>query len=196
MRIDAMLLFASLVTLGAPALAQESGDKRHTAEIALSNDTLQLRYIGSGAMVGVDGAQISGTFFLSEQRDIVLNGGLAFGTNLELGPVSLLFGPRAYAALLEDENNDVMALSIGAEVRVDIIKKLGLAVTGEAYYAPDILTFGSADNLSDLNARVEIRVAPELRAFGGMRWFEFDLVEGEGQRELMKEAFVGFAYSF
>jgi hypothetical protein len=165
-------------------------------EIALSNDTLQLRYVTAGEEVGVDRSRVSGTFFLSEQRDIVLSAGLLFPANLELGAVSILFGPQVYAALLDEENNDIMSLSIGTEVRLLLNKRMGLAISGQAYYAPDILTFGSADRLTDLSARVELGVMSQLSAFAGMRWFEFDLADGDGEQTLQEEVFVGFGYRF
>lgn len=177
--------------------AQETEVGRPNAEIALSNDTLQLKYISGGDVVGVDRrSQFSGAFFLSEERDIVLSGGLLFPADLDLGRLSILFGPQLYAALLEEENNDVMAMSVGTELRFLLNRSLGLAIAGHAFYSPDILTFGSADNLTDLGARVELAVAPRLIAFGGMRWFEFDLTEGGGERTLQEEVFVGFGYRF
>jgi hypothetical protein len=116
--------------------------------------------------------------------------------SLDLGRLSILFGPQLYAALLEEENNDVMALSVGTEVRLLLDRRMGLAVSGQAFYAPDILTFGSADNLTDLSARVELGVAPRVIAFGGMRWFEFELTDGGDERTLQEELFVGFGYRF
>lgn len=178
------------------AQAQSEDDTRSTAEIALSNDTLQLRYITSGKLVGVDQGRLSGTFFLSEERDVVFSAGLVFPTSLEFGRLSVLVGPQVYAALLEDENQDVMSLSLGAELRYLLNEKLDLAVSGYAYYAPDILTFGSADNLHDFAARVELGLAPRVTLFGGMRWFEFDLTEGQGTRTLQQEVFVGLGYQF
>ena len=113
-----------------------------------------------------------------------------------IGALSILIGPQAYAALLEDENSDVMSLALGTELRLLLNRRLGLAVSGQAFYGPDILTFGSADSLTDLSARVEMNVAPRLTAFGGMRWFEFDLAEGGGKRTLQEELFVGAGYRF
>lgn len=165
-------------------------------ELALSNDTLQLRYISGGQMIGVDNSRFTGAFFLSEERDIVLSAGLVFPAGIDLGPLSVAVGPQVYAALLEDENNDVMSVSVGAEVRLLLNRRSGLAVRGHAYYAPDILTFGSADNLTDLSARAEIGLGDRVIAFGGMRWFEFDLTEGGGERTLQEEIFVGFGYRF
>ena len=180
------------------AVAQESDEllTRPIGEIALSNDTLQLRYSSSGEQVGVAGSRVNGAFFLSEERDIVLSGGLMFPADLDIPRLTVLFGPQIYAALLEEENNDVMAMSVGAELRFLLIRRLGLAVSGQAFYAPDILTFGSADNLTDLSARVELNIAPRMIVFGGMRWFEFDLTDGSGTRTLQEELFVGFGYRF
>ena len=190
--LASVLLLATNVTHA----QQDSERTGSLAELALSNDTLQLRYETSGGAVGVERSRLFGAFFLSEQRDQVLSAGLAFPANLDIGRLSLLFGPQAYAALLEDENNDVMSLSLGAQFRLLLNRRSGLAIAGHAYYGPDILTFGSADSLTDLSARVELGVAQRVTAFGGMRWFEFDLVEGDGERTLQEEVFVGIGYRF
>ena len=56
--------------------------------------------------------------------------------------------------------------------------------------------FGSANNLTDLSARLEFRLQERLTVFGGMRWFEFDLTEGEGKRTLQEELFAGMSWQF
>lgn len=193
MRTCSILTLSFLAFFAHGAQAQQD---RHTAEIALSNDTLQLSYIGSGQIVKVDGSYVTADFFLSEERDIVLSGGLMFPADLNLGALTITFGPRAYAALLEEENNDVMSLSVGTELRLDLNRPRGLAIVGHAFYAPDILTFGSADSLTDLSVRAQVRIAPRLTGFAGMRWFEFDLVEGGGERTLQEELFAGFGWQF
>jgi hypothetical protein len=188
-----VLAVLAVFALAANAQEDDAG-RRGAAELALSNDTLDIRYRGSGDVVGVDGSGLTGAFFLSEQRDIVLSGGLLFPLDLGIERLSIQLGPQLYAALLEEENNDVMAVSVGAEARYLLFEDLGLAIAGRAYYAPDILTFGSADKLTDLSARVELGVASRIVVFGGMRWFEFDLTEGGGERTLQEEIFVGFGY--
>jgi hypothetical protein len=191
----ALAVFLTLLANLANAQENES-DTDSMGELALSNDTLQLRYETGGNIVGMDRSRFAAAFFLSEERDIVLSAGLAFPADIDLGPLSVAVGPQVYAALLEDENNDVMSVSVGAQVRFLVNRRMGLAVAGHAYYAPDILTFGSADNLTDLSARVEIGLGDKAIAFGGMRWFEFDLTEGGGERTLQEELFVGFGYRF
>lgn len=182
----------------AAAQTETSGEipSGHEGQVQLSNDTLQLKYISGGKKVGVDNSRFSGAFFLSEERDIVLSAGLVFPVDFDFGRLSVLIGPQAYAALLNDENNDVMALSLGAELRFVLDKDLDLAVAGYAYYAPDITTFGSADSLTDLSAQVEIPLSDQIKGFAGMRWFEFDLTEGGGTQTLQEEIFVGIGYRF
>lgn len=193
--LAALAALLALMLNPAGAAENDSADDS-IGELALSNDTLQLRYVTGGQLVGVDSSRFSGAFFLSEERDTVFSAGLVFPAGIDLGPVSLAAGPQVYAALLKDENDDVMAVSVGAEVRLLLNRRRGLAVAGHAYYAPDILTFGSADNLTDLSARVEMGLLDQALVFGGMRWFEFDLTEGEGERTLQEEVFVGFGYRF
>jgi hypothetical protein len=189
-----MLAMAGPCTM---AYAQDLDEERPIGEIALSDDTLQLRYIASGRKMDLERAsRISGGFFLSESRDIVLSGDVLFPAQLNIDRLQFLFGPRAYAALLEDENNDVLAASLGVEVRYEIDSSTGLAISGQAFYSPDILTFGSANNLTDLSARAEFRVQPRMTIFGGMRWFEFELTEGEEDRTLQEELFAGVAWRF
>jgi hypothetical protein len=195
----------SALTLGAIAFAgpaailqaQTVDDERARGEVALSDDTLQLRYIDTGRKyTGGRASQISAGFFLSEERDIVLMGDVLFPAQLDFDRLQLLFGPRMYAALLEEENNDVMAASLGVEARWEIDSGSGLAIAGQAYYAPDILTFGNADNLTDLSARVEIRLQPRLIVFGGMRWFEFESTDVGEDRTLQEELFAGVGWRF
>jgi hypothetical protein len=195
MKMRIAILAAVLAWTSTSAYAQQRDEDGQRGELALSNDTLQLRYLGNEGGVGGTG-QLTGAFFLSEERDIVLSAGALFPANVDLGRLTLRFGPQVYAALLDEENNDVLAMSVGAEARFVINRRMGLAVSGQAFYAPDILTFGSADSLTDLSARAEIQLGPQMLAFGGMRWFEFDLVEGGGERTLQEEVFVGIGYQF
>jgi hypothetical protein len=122
-----------------------------------------------------------------------MNAALMFGVDLDRR-FDLAFGPQLYAALLRDENEDVMALSLGGEMRFYFDPQRRFAVSGRAFYAPDILSFGSADNLTDLSARAEMQVSERVMGFAGMRWFEFDLTDGSGERTLQEEVFVGLRY--
>ena len=186
-------LIPSLVLLSSlPAAAQEQAtDRDPLAELALSNDTLQLRYYEKKDS-DADSRLVAGGF-LGEERDIVLSAAMMFP--VDLGQYfDITFGPQLYAALLSEENEDVMAVSLGTEIRWFLDSSHRFAVSGQAFYSPDILTFGSADNVLDLSARAEFKIADRVIVFGGMRWFEFDLTEGEGERTLQEEVFFGVRY--
>ena len=115
---------------------------------------------------------------------------ILFDTDLELGPFQVRLGPQAYAALLNEENEDVFALAISASVRFDLIPSRGVALVGSANWSPDITTFGSADNLSDFMARAEMRLSDRVTGFAGYRWFRLDLTERE-RKTLQNELFAG-----
>lgn len=192
-------LFASFLLLFTSSYAlaqQETGPQLPAAELAVSDETLQVRYLARGERINVEQGQLHAGIFLSEERDFVGTIGLLVPGNLDFGRLHILFGPQAYAALLEDENSDVMALSIGLEARYDLDRTRGLAIAGHAYIAPDILTFGAADRVTDLGARAELRVTSNIVGFAGMRWFEMDLTEGRGERTLQEELIAGVRWEF
>ncbi len=191
------LACAGLILAPAVAASQDAASDGSRGEVQLSDDTIQLRYVRESDHIA-DASRISGTFFMSEERDIVLSADVLFPADLGYDRLQVDFGPRAYSALLEDENNDVMAVSLGAELRFELDSRTGLAVAGHAFYAPDILTFGTADNLTDLSARLEMRVQPKLTVFAGMRWFEFELVDEavRSERTLQEELFAGVGWRF
>lgn len=174
--------------------AQEQNARTDTVarsvELALSDETGEIRYRSPTDLFGQPGSEAAYAVFLSEERDVVASASLLFGTDLNFGPLRVRLGPQAYAALLNEENNDVFALSIGAQVRYDFIPSRRIALVGVAYWSPDILTFGSADTLTDFSVRGEMGIAERLTAFVGYRWFELDLLMRQ-DRTLQNELFAG-----
>lgn len=191
----AVLLAAAFVL---PAHAQDLAGDRAVGELSFSDDTMQVRYRDAGRNVDVGrGSRASAAMFVSEARDLVFFGDILFPADFGSELLQLNFGPRMYAALLEDENNDVLSLSLGGEARFELTSSL--AVSAQAFYAPDILTFGTADSLTDLSARLEFQLQDRLTVFGGMRWFEFELIDdidGNDERTLQEELFAGLAWKF
>lgn len=170
------------------AQQSDSSDGR-SIELSLSDEAVQARY-DTPTDTGGEGSRMFYALFLSEERDVVGSAGLLLGSNFSFGALDIKFGPQAYAALLDEENEDVFAVSLGLEARLDLERRSGLAIVGSAYYSPDVLTFGSADNLRDFMARAEIRINDRLIGFAGYRWFELDLVDRE-QTDLQNEIFAG-----
>jgi hypothetical protein len=170
--------------------AQTASTASPAVELAFSDETAQVRYRSSTNMIAQKNAEVFYTIFLSEGRDVVGSAGLLAGTSLDLGALQIKLGPQAYAALLSERNSDVFALALGVEARYDLVRNGALAVVGSAFYSPDVLTFGEADNLRDFMARAEIGLGPRLIGFGGYRWFTLDQLRRE-EETLQSEMFVG-----
>lgn len=161
-------------------------------EVALSDEALQFRYRSDGSIVNVKQGRLYAGLFVSEDRDVVGSAALLVPIDVPLGKrLSLQLGPQAYMALLSDEeNSDVLALALGAELRFALLSERQIELVGSGYYSPDVITFGSADNLFDLEARIEARLTERAVGILGARWFELDLTTGD-ERTLQDELFLG-----
>jgi len=185
-------LFCGFLLFSTAALAQRAPEQRleRSVELALSDQTVQLRYRAPTDIGGQPNSELSYAVFLSEDRDFVASAALLFGTSLDLGAFHVQLGPQAYAALLDEENNDVFALALGGQVRFDLVPSQRIAIVGSAFWSPDVLTFGQADNLTDFMARAEMRLADRVIGFVGYRRFELDLLMREDEK-LQNEIFAG-----
>jgi hypothetical protein len=176
------------------ARAQQSSDNADArwAEVFASSKAIEARYEVPTSYGGQPDSAFDYGMFLSEDRDIVGTAGLLMGSTLNFGwtPLEIRFGPRAYVGLLSERNTDVVALSIGLQARYEIVRSHNLAIAAHAFFAPDILTFGSADQISDVMVRGEIGVTDRLVAFGGYRWFHMALTD-QPSRDLQNQIFAG-----
>ncbi len=106
--------------------------------------------------------------------------------------------PRAhgsYAALLDDPDDDVFGLAPGLEARYALPFGTPMAVVGNIFYAPDILTFGDADDVLDFNVRFEVQFIPRAVGFVGYRLLDFDRDEGEDD-EIVENVQLGLRFAF
>lgn len=194
MRISTfMLLMVAVTAAGVLHAQQASTDSVRAVELSLSDEAGEVRYRSPTSIGGQPDTEVSYAIFLSEDRDFVGSGSLLFDTDLDFGPLQFRVGPQAYAALLNEENEDVFALAISASVRYDIIRSRGVALVGSANWSPDILTFGTADNLTDFMARAEMRLSDRVIGFAGYRWFRLDLTDAD-RKTLQNEFFAGVNY--
>jgi len=183
-----------------PALAEEPlpmGVNR-AAEATFGNDVAQLTYYSPNPINGVQGALDFGAL-LATNRQFIASTALMFRSDLGIFTnFQLDVGPKAYLALLEQTGtakNDVAAIAVGASARLDLYKPWGVAVFGSFFYSPNVLTFGSANNIYDLTAGAEARLASPVVVLGGYRWLKFSL-EGEANNRLSNELFVGIRWQF
>jgi hypothetical protein len=181
--------------LPAQSHAQQVRTPGSSGEIALSEESVQLRYVRPRRQGNIEAAQLGFGLFLNEERDIVASSNYYVeASRLRFNRLTILVGPVAYAALLSEENTDIFALGLGAEARFRLLRDPEVTIVGRAVYAPDILTFGSADNVWDVIGRAEIPITDRVTGFGGFRLFEIDLVQGK--TELEESVHLGLRYLF
>jgi hypothetical protein len=196
--LSLLLSFCIVAVALPPAVnAQVPRESSESGEVALSEDSIQLRYIRSRTQPdnNIEAGELGFGLFLNEARDIVASANYYVdATRLRINRLSIMVGPVAYAALLSTENNDVFALALGAEARYRLLRNPQVTLVGRAAYAPDILTFGSADNLWDIVARAEIPITDRVIGFGGYRLYEIDLLQGK--TELEENVHLGLRYRF
>ena len=197
-RAVCMFAFCILAAAGPRAAsAQEAASSRPLGEIGMSEDSLQLRYIQPRVQpnANIESGELGFGLFLNEARDFVASSNYYVeASSLRFNRLSIKAGPVAYAALLSTINTDVFALALGAEARYLLLRNPRVSIVGQIAYAPDILTFGSADNMYDLVARAEIPLTDRVVGFGGYRLFEVDLLEGK--TELEESIHLGLRYRF
>jgi hypothetical protein len=166
---------------------------RPSISAAFSDQTLQLRYLKETRVLQ-NRSDLGYGLYLTENRAFVASAALMLDTELNLLPhLQFQVGPQVYAALLPKPHNDALAIAVGAQARYDLVPSRGIAIVGDAFYSPSILTFGKARNVYDFSAGAELRFLKRMTGFAGYRWFKFSLNDAPDER-LQNEIFVGLRW--
>ena len=166
----------------APSEMAASSEEGATLEIELSDDYIQGRYYTGGGILGFDNTVGHVGAYFSDGRDLIGNVGvMTEPVPLFIPGLTLSAGGRGYLALLSDPNDDVVGVGPGVQGRFALPNEIGfpLAAVGSFFYTPDILTLGDAQDIVDLDLRVEAEVIPDIVGFVGYREFRFDSDEGD-----------------
>jgi hypothetical protein len=180
-----------------PATAAEmvGGEGGKALELSLTDDYIQGRYYTGGGLLGFDNATGHIGAYFSDSRDIIGNVGLMTDRiPLFIPGLTMSVGSRGYVALLADPKDDVVALAPGIEGRYGLPYDFPVAVVGNLFYAPGILTLGDAKDVIDIDARVEAEVVPDIVGFIGIREFRFDSDEGP-DKKAASEIHVGARFA-
>jgi hypothetical protein len=100
---------------------------------------------------------------------------------------------------LNTENEDTLGVGFGGQAEWFFNQKRRSSLRLSAFYAPDILTFGIANNIRDYALDLKARVgAHNTYAFVGFRHLEVDTVKEavSGNRNLDNEVHIGFRRTF
>lgn len=174
-----------------PVTAAEMIDNGAAVELALSDDYLQGRYYTGNGLLGFDEATGHVGAYFSDSRDFIGNVGLMTDRiPMLVEGLTLSVGGRGYVALLSDPNDDVVGFAPGIEGRYGLPFDFPLALVGNIFYSPDVLTLGDAEDIIDIDTRVEAEIVPDIVGFIGYREFRFDNDDGD-DTEAASEIQVG-----
>ena len=184
-----------------PQGAQTPANDGHTIEAYVSEDALQVLYSRDLVIDDVGRTDIYGGVFFNEERDLIaIAGALSsigepdFDNPNVNRRLRLRVGPRMYGAFL-GEDQDIFGIALGGEASYGFGADRSSAIVLSAFYAPDILTFGTADNISDVSLRFETRLRANTTMFVGYRNFEIDVNLPE-DREVDDSVHIGFRRDF
>lgn len=173
----------------------------HSLEIYISNQALQAQYIRNLNIEGFGPIEARAGVLFTEERDVVLSmdalthvGEHRVGEPGNKRRLEYSVGVRPYAAFLGIENQDEFGLGIGGEASLFLGQSRGTSISLSAFYSPDILTFGEADNISDVAVRLMQRVRESTDVFVGYRLLKVD--SAVGHRNVDDHLHIGFRRSF
>jgi len=184
----------SAVVLGTAATLANAGQ----LDINLNNKTAFAQY---GAPVGYHGngqTDLELGFLFTEASDLMGTVGIAMKTEAGSDIPGLTFGlsVRLYGVSLKAPDANLAATALGGSVLYRPGGPEGrVALIGQLGYAPDIITFGDANNLLEMGLRAEYQISPGAAAYVGYRLIRID-VKGHGNTELDNGGHVGLRMSF
>jgi hypothetical protein len=196
------LLLAVACAVAPSALAQEGGSGQrvrtldHAVEGYVSNEALQVQYVRDLGVEGLGPVEARVGAFYNEQRDLIGVGDLLayLGDQAERRLIDVSVGARVYAAFLNTENEDTLGVGFGGEAEWFFTRDRRTSLKASAFYTPDILTFGIADNVTDWSVRLMTRIREHTDIFVGYRSLEFETRVGD--REVDDHLHVGFRRVF
>ncbi len=190
------LISVLIMMLGLPMA--RSQEPRNTdpseLEVSAAQDAVQVDYLTTAPFQQVRSDFDYGVV-ISQNRDLVGSLAWLLDTDLRLVPrLRFNIGPKAYLAKLQTDNSGAFAVALSGTVRYELIRRLGISVFGSAAYAPHVLMFGSANNVTDFSAGAEIRFAPRLYALAGYRWFNYKFPGGVPDDRIENSLFAGLRW--
>jgi hypothetical protein len=199
---------AALVSITATTavLAQASGpaeradervdDVASYIEAYVSDEALQVQYVRELRIEGFGPIEARGGIFYNEQRDLIgmVDGLLYIGDQADQRQIEVNVGTRLYGAFLNTENEDTFAVGLGGEAQYFFGRDQRTSIKLTAFYGPDILTFGIADNIQDLSLRLQTRIREGTDIFVGYRSLEIETTLGS--RDVDDHVHIGFRRNF
>ena len=165
-------------------------------EVYVADGAIQAQYGQELRVEGFGSVEARGGFFYNETRDLigVVDGLLLIGDQADVRLIEVNVGTRLYAAFLNAENEDTFAVGFGGEAQWFFTRDQRSSLKLTAFYSPDILTFGIANNVQDVGLRLETRIFEATDIFVGYRSLEIKTTLGT--RDVDDNVHIGFRRDF
>lgn len=168
-----------------------SAKPKNSMQFYASDKSAELSYERTGPVFNLNNDRASAAFLTDEERDNAVMGTVMYDIEKELlSGLVLSFGPTVYVGILGVENEDVVALGGGIQAAYTLPTPiLPVNLRAAFSYAPDVLTFGQSDRITDWNVRAGVPLRKNMEIFIGYRFLQFDTRPGD--QELDKRVHVG-----
>jgi len=190
LRLIQILLFCTISTTASAegVIAMLSGDSA--------------RFFYSTQMWGQQAGPVeleTGIMF-NEEDNYLLNLGMMLRNDNLDSPLILSLGGRSYFASANraDTNQEfkIVALALGIEVLFVPDNMGGLGLGLHYYYAPDILSGGDAETVSEFAVKLDYQLTPQSNVFAGYQIINADLKNDEGDIDIEEGFMLGFGLRF
>lgn len=166
-------------------LAASSVGSVHAAalDISLSDQSANVALLMEGSRFYLGGSDLGFGVYFNENNDVLMHASL-LGINVAptMGqPYRIAAGAKAYFGQVDATGDSLSAIGIGG--RFELIHphpRMPMSIAAEAYYAPDITSFGDAQNLLEFNVRLELDITPSTKAYLGYRLMESEFQTATG----------------
>jgi hypothetical protein len=167
-------------------------------DINLSDKSAQFKY-SSRINSNTEGRNEAGVGFLYNDDDNYLfETDLLFidvaGTRspgLEIG-----VGPRLYLARDDASDSNAAAVGIGVQFRFKPQFAPRVNFSAAAYYAPGIVSFADAENMSEVGVTIGYEVIPTASIYLGYRYISVDLEMVSEKVDIDKTGMIGMKFTF
>lgn len=169
-------------------------------EVAVTGEELQGRFQTDADLVGLPGNRVGFGLLFTDDRDIVGSAELMAPGLLESflpGFIRISLGGKALIGMLDDPDDESFGFLPGAEarVRLPVSQTVPMFVVGNIFFAPDILTFGDADEIIDFDIRYEVQFLEQTTGFVGYRVLNFEREDG-GDDKIVNGLQAGLRFTF
>ena len=139
-------------------------------------------------------------FFFNEDNTYLLNLGMMLRNDTMDSPFIFSLGGRSYFTTIKQKNSTeeykVAALALGAELLYVPDSLGGIGFGAKYYYAPDILTGGDGQGLTEYGLIMDYQLTPQANIFVGYRKIEADIKVINSNVDIDEGAYLGLGIRY